>query len=487
MRVLLLSTYELGGQPLGCAGPAAALAAAGHDTRVRDLSVTPLADDDLVWAEAVALSVPMHTALRLAAGVLDAIRTARPGLRVALHGLYAPVGLEAGLLGPGDLAAAGASDAALLDWLDAAPPAIPLRPAALRVELGPARRGAPAPLPDRSGLPPLDAYARFVADGELPRLVGTIDATAGCSHRCRHCPVPLVYDGRTRANDVAAVLADAAQLAVSGATHFHFGDPDFLNRPRHALEVARALHDAHPHASFDATVKVSHVIDHAPLFEELASLGCRFIVTAVESLSPVVLERLDKGHVAEDAARAVVVLRDAGIEPRPSLLPFTPWTTRADLVELLDFAAALDLIWNIDPVQWGIRLLLPPSSLLLEAPDPTLAAALGAFDPDALGTTWRSADPLLDELALEVAAVAERAEADGRDPAEGYAAVRAAVFEGLGLADTGPAPHPLSLRARSRLEGPARPRLTESWFCCAEPTAAQRSLAAGPSGPGARR
>lgn len=67
MRVLVLSTYELGTQPLGCALPAALLRDAGHVVRVRDMAVEPWSDDDARWCEAACISVPMHTALRLAA------------------------------------------------------------------------------------------------------------------------------------------------------------------------------------------------------------------------------------------------------------------------------------------------------------------------------------------------------------------------------------------------------------------------------------
>ena len=66
VRVLLISTYELGHQPLHVASPAAALRRAGHEVRCLDLSVQPWDPDALEWAQAVGFSVPMHTAMRLA-------------------------------------------------------------------------------------------------------------------------------------------------------------------------------------------------------------------------------------------------------------------------------------------------------------------------------------------------------------------------------------------------------------------------------------
>jgi radical SAM superfamily enzyme YgiQ (UPF0313 family) len=472
VRLLLLSTYELGHQPLGLAGPAALLRDAGHEIRARDLAVEPLGPGDLDWAEGLVCSVPMHTALRLALAALDAIRPAHPELRVALHGLYAPAGAPA--LRDGDLAVAGEADEALVLWAASLELPAAAGGVAVRVELGrPSGRdgndsGAPVSSAalDRSVAPALDRYARYVdADGE--RVVGALETTRGCSHRCRHCPVPTIYDGRTRAVPLDAVLADAEQLVAAGALHLHLADPDFLNRPAHALRVVRALHERYPELSFDATIKVSHLLAHRDVVTELGASGCAFVVSAFESTSPVVLDHLDKGHSPADESEAVVLLRTAGIEPRPSFLPFTPWTSLGDIVELLDFVAAHDLVESVDPVQYGIRLLLPPGSLLLDAPDAVLAASLRSFEPAELGWRWVSAAPEVDELQREIAARTELAAAIDEPAAATYAAVRALAYDAIGETDPGLSA-PVSLAA-----GGVRPHLTEAWFCCAEPTTLQ--------------
>ena len=463
-RVLLVSTYELGAQPLGLAWPAAELTRAGHEVRSVDLAVEPWPAADVGWAEAVAFSVPMHTALRLALAAIDRLRATRPGVPVALHGLYAPVAAATGALGEGDLAVAGEAGAALAGWLAGNGPA---GGPEVAVDLGQARAtGADGvALPRRAGLPGLGAYARLVtADGE--RLVGTVEASRGCNHRCRHCPVPVVYNGRSRPVAVEAVLADVDGLVAAGAGHVRFADPDFLNRPAHALRVARGLHARHPGVTFDATIKVSHLLRHRDVVAELARLGLVFVVSAFESTSDTVLARLDKGHTAADAGRAVAELREVGVEIRPSLLPFTPWTCRQDLVDIVDFVAAFDLVANVDPVQYSIRLLIPPGSLLLEADDPVLAGRLQEFDAALLGYRWTSEDPLLDELQAELAALTERAAETAEPAAATYAAVRALVFARLGRRDPGP-PEPVATRGP---EPAGRPHLSEPWFCCAEPT-----------------
>ncbi len=105
------------------------------------------------------------------------------------------------------------------------------------------------------------------------------------------------------------------------------------------------------------------------MLPELAEAGCAFVVSAPSSRSTTrILADLDKGHTVADMSEAVIALRSHGIEIRPSWLPFTPWTTLDDLVDLVDFVVAHDLVANVDPVQYSVRLLVPEGSLLLAEP-----------------------------------------------------------------------------------------------------------------------
>jgi pyruvate-formate lyase-activating enzyme len=408
MRVLLVATYELGQQPGALGAAAAHLRAEQHEVRALDVSVDPWDPDVVAWADEVAFSVPMHTATRLARDLARDID--KP---VRAFGLYAEQCHDF---------------ATPVDW--------------------------DGGVPDRTLLPPLDRYARLDVDGDQ-RLTGAVVATHGCAHRCRHCPVPVVFDGRIQRVDEAAVLADVEQLVAAGAQHITFNDPDFLNAPPHARRIVAALHERFPAVTFDCTVKVEHALKHADVWPDMAASGCVFVVSAFESVDDAVLERLDKGHTASDAARAVAILRDAGIEVRPSWLPFTPWTTRDDLVALLDFVHEHDLVGSVDPVQYSVRLLLPEGSLLLDHPD--LAPFVGPWDPERSTYTWASLDPDIDALQQGIASIVDSTD----DATTLYARIR----------DAAGAP-PVDLSHVTT----GRPKLTESWFCCAEPTELQRSV-----------
>jgi radical SAM superfamily enzyme YgiQ (UPF0313 family) len=451
VRVLLISTYELGHQPLHVASPAAALRRAGHDVRCLDLSVQPWDGEALDWAQAVAFSVPMHTAMRLAIAAARRVHREHHGRPLCFYGLYATVSRE---LVAGELGAqviAGEYEPALLAWVDRlsgrGAAKAPTRPV---IAL---QRGAFEP-PARDLLPPLERYARLAIDGE-ERLVGYVEASHGCVHSCRHCPVPTVYGGRIRVVGAGTVLTDVERLVAMGARHITFGDPDFLNGVRHSLAIVRALHDRFPRVTFDCTTKVEHVLEHAGVWEEMAAAGCLFIVCAFESVDDETLVRLDKGHTTADVTTAIALLREHGIETRPSFMPFTPWTTPRDVLDILDFVVAHDLVANVDPVQYTIRLLIPEGSLLLERAD--LREHLGPYDAERLTFPWRSADPEADRLQARLSALVQQSAATAEPAETTFARIRAVAAEAAGEQETAPQ------IATGSTEG--RPRLTEPWFC----------------------
>lgn len=452
-EILLISTYELGHQPLALASPLAYLARAGYAPVAVDTAVEELSDEAIRRARLVAISVPMHTALRLGVAVAERVRRVNPAAHLCCYGLYAL--LNADYLCPrhADTVVGGEYEAPLLDLV-------------ARLENGePPPQAAPQPhlarlpfaVPDRTTLPPLRRYAAFRVGDEVVQ-AGYVEASRGCLHTCLHCPIVPIYRGRFFVVPREVVLADIRAQVAAGARHITFGDPDFLNGPGHVLKIARAMHAEWPWLTFDATIKVEHILEHRDLFPELAALGCAFVVSAVESLSDEVLRQLDKGHTRADVIAALAVLDAAGIPMRPSLLPFTPWTTLHDYLDLLGFFEERDLLDHVDPVHFSIRLLVPPGSALMDRPD--TANWLGPLDEAAFTYRWRHPDPRVDDLQRAVAAVVEDAARDGSAPDETFYAIKALAHAARG--ETAPLP-----RRRGGVLAARRPvpGLTESWFC----------------------
>lgn len=460
--VLLLSGYELGHQPLGVAAPLAWLAAAGIAAHAVDLAQEPLAQHAQAVRSArwVGISTPMHTALRVGVQAARAVRALNPAVHISFYGHYAALNAAQLFHADADSVLAGElqtvlpqlAQAVLQGTWDAQAPPPGVRTAHCPDAAMPTRNTAAELQPQRTGLQPLHCYAQLRSDGQL-QLAGYTEATRGCKHLCAHCPIPPVYAGRFVAVPVEAVLADVHAQVAAGARHITFGDPDFLNGPAHALRIARALHQQLPHVTFDFTAKVSHIAANAALFAEFAALGCLFVVSAVESLAAPVLQALHKGHTRAELELALRTLDAAGIALRISLVAFTPWTTLADYLEQLAWLRANDLVEHIDAVQLGIRLLIPPGSLLLR--EFGNAAWLGALDAENYCHPWTHPDARMDALWAQVSACTAAAARSEEDARTTFAAVEQLAYAAAGR--IAPAPGP-------RLRPPP-PGLTESWFC----------------------
>ncbi len=436
----------------------------GIPAEALDVSVEGFDATKVAGVKFVGISVPMHTALRLGVSVAQEIRRLNAACHICFYGLYAH--LNAGYLldTVADSTIGGEFEAPLVelikivlakqvaDQTQALPEGVSTKTHAAL----PVLRRLNFTAPERSAIPKLERYTRLEYRGE-ERLTGYVEASRGCLHHCTHCPIPPVYGGRFFAVPREIVLDDIRKLVDAGAEHLTFGDPDFLNGPTHALRLAQALHETFPHLTFDFTAKVEHLIKHRELFKDFAKFGCLFVVSAVESLSDEVLIRLDKGHTRADVGRAVTILRDAGIVLRPSLVSFTPWTTVDDFIDLLEFVEREDLIDTVDPVQYSIRLLVPPGSVLLEREETT--RWLGELNQEAFTYVWSHPDKRMDELQKQIARIVEHAAQTNADAIETFYRIRDLAYARRG---DEPLVFDKSLVAANRSKPP---RLTEAWFC----------------------
>src|SRR6266581_495284 len=331
-KIVLINPYELGRQPFALAEASAWLKQAGFEVHCLDLSLQKLDAALLAGADLVALYVGMHTATRIAVAALPRIRRIAPAAHLCVYGLYAPMN-QALLRELGVKTILGG---------ECEPELLSL---AQRLRAGDAcaeQHGAAVSLakigfltPDRSGLPGLQRYAHLILPDGGTTVVGFVESSRGCKHLCRHCPVVPVYQGRFRAVPVDVVMADVAQQVHDGAGHISFGDPDFFNGPGHAMKVVAAMHGEFPRLSFDATIKIQHLVDHAALLPRLRAAGCLFITTAAESVDDKVLAHLAKNHCRADFERALNLCRAADIYLAPTFVPFTPWTTLAGYLDLM--------------------------------------------------------------------------------------------------------------------------------------------------------
>jgi len=464
MNIVLISTYELGRQPFGLASPAAWLRKRGHEVVCLDLSRQSLDEAAVRGAGLIAIYLPMHTATRLAAKLIPSLRQLNQLAHYCCYGLYALMNAEylrtlgiATILG-GEFERALAKLAERLQSNDrpeqgmASLPQSPVSLERLSFEV-----------PDRSGMPPIEKYAHLIIPGSGFRLVGSTEASRGCKHLCRHCPIVPVYKGVFRIVNRDVVMQDIRQQVAAGAQHISFGDPDFFNGIRHALELVEEFHREFPGITYDVTIKIEHLKKYEVHVPQLKETGCLFVISAVEYVDDAVLRALDKGHTREDFLQVVRLFRALGMTLHPTFVPFTQWTTLDTYLDLLRVIHAESLIENVAPIQLGIRLLIPEGSRLLELDD--VRGHLRTFDAESLFYPWKHSDPRVDALSETVQAIA--AEGDRKKES------RATVFERIWKAA-----HAAAGLDAPNIQSPptpvaAVPFLSEPWYCCAEPTREQ--------------
>ena len=468
MKVVLISTYELGHQPFGLASPAAWLRRIGAEVTCLDLSRQALQEAAVRAADVVAFYVPMHTATRLAIALIEPVRRMNPRAHLCFYGLYAPVN-EKHLREMGvESIIGGEFEAALADtitrWRENAEgngsrmrrtPGAELPTPAISLE-----RLSFIP-PDRSQLPPLREYAHLLMPDGGFKVAGYTEASRGCKHLCRHCPIVPVYNGVFRIVQREVVLEDIRQQVEAGAEHITFGDPDFFNGPAHARAIIEAMHKEFPQLSFDATIKIEHLLRHADSLRILRDSGCLFVTSAVESIDDAMLARLAKGHTRADFLAVVALFRKLGLILQPTFVPFTPWTSLSGYRELLEIVAEQDLIENVAPIQLGIRLLIPAGSRLLELDE--LRKNLGDFDPSGLAYTWKHDDARIDVLSQRVQELANTGDRLKRTRTDTFTGIWRAANELIG--ENGGSGDALAKASPRKI-----PHFTEPWYCCAEPT-----------------
>ena len=468
IEIVLISTYELGRQPFGLASPAAWLRRAGATVACVDLSREVLPHEVVRQADLIAFYLPMHTATRLAVEALPAIRSLNPTAHLCFYGLYAPVNAEYLRKLGADTIVGGEFEEVLVRVATRVRQA---RSQAPPLELGSAARrtGAiqPEPLialsrqsflvPEREGLPPLARYAHLNHSEGHQRIVGYTEASRGCKHFCRHCPIVPVYHGRFRIVQQQVVLEDIRRQVAAGALHITFGDPDFFNGISHALDIVRALHAQHPGLTYDVTIKIEHLLKYARHIPTLRATGCLFVTSAVESVDDGILARLEKGHTYSDFVRVVKLFREADLVLAPTFVAFTPWITLEGYCELLRSVAELGLIEHVASIQLAIRLLIAARSRLLELNE--IRRKVQPFDEEALVYPWTHTDPRVDELCNAVQALVERGLKNGDTRCTIFGRVWKLTHQMAGL-DGREIPQEEIGAARVAI-----PYLTEPWYC----------------------
>jgi radical SAM superfamily enzyme YgiQ (UPF0313 family) len=460
VNIVLISTYELGRQPFGLASPAAWLRKGGHKVTSLDLSRQPLDEGAVCSATLIALYLPMHTATRLAAQLIPLLRKLNASAHLCCYGLYAPMNAKYLRTLSVSTILGGEFEEGLVHLAER------LGQSTSGNGNGASSVSQPEPVislarqkfipPDRQKLAPLSKYAHVILPSGEHRVTGYTEASRGCKHLCRHCPIVPVYNGVFRVVDRDVVLEDVRRQVAAGAQHITFGDPDFFNGVRHAMELVEEFHRRFPALTYDVTIKIEHLLKQKQHLAALRDTGCLLVTSAVESVDDEVLRRLDKGHRRADFLDVYRIFGELGLVLHPTFVPFTPWTTLESYLDLLHVLCESDMVENVAPIQLAIRLLIPAGSRLLELEE--VRNMVASFDASALVYPWKNPDPRVDALGEEIEEIVATSEKRKLPRQAIFERIWEAAHEAAGVKAEFAAQPVLASRA-------AIPYVNEPWYC----------------------
>ena len=413
MRILLVATYELGQQPGSLGTAAAHLRAAGHDVRAVDVSVDDWDAALATWADEVAFSVPMHTATRLARDL--AATSPAPSTR--------PVRVRSGSIAD--------------QCTDFATPG----------RLGRPDPGAATCCRRSTGTPGSRSAASSASSVRCWRRTGA--RTAAGTARCRSSTTAgSAGSTRTRCSPTSRSWSRPARATSPSAT------PTSSTRRRTRGASCGRCTSGSPTSPSTARSRSSTSLRHDDLWPELADAGCLFVVSAFESVDddgagparqgPHRGRR--RGAPSRCCATRASTSGRRGCRSRRGPPATTSSRCSTSCTTTTSSAASTRC-------STAIRLLLPTRLAAARSSGPRPAPR--SLGRGAVDVHVASADPAVDELQQRLAALVEARRRRAATSTRRCAGRGRRAAVDLTDATTG------------------RPRLTESWFCCAEPTELQ--------------
>ncbi len=203
---------------------------------------------------------------------------------------------------------------------------------------------------DRPFLDNLDAIpypARHLARNELylrpdtGEFQTTILTNRGCPFHCVYCLANQVSGTKNRYRSVENVIGEIRECVEKhGIRNFLFRSDLFTQNKKWVINLCKAIIDSGLNIEWASNSRVDTV--NPEVLGWMKKAGCWIIAFGVESGSQETLDRIDKSAKAEDAFKAVNMVREAGIKSSVYLLMGLPWDTKQTIADQMEFARKLN-------------------------------------------------------------------------------------------------------------------------------------------------
>lgn len=399
---VLVSIFEGGYQPLNALTGLAALRRAGHETDFIDAYVEGVDLERLGRYDTVIFPVPLFDSLMSAVQVCNDLERVGSRAERVMFGQYATINAPYLSSRYADHVVTGEWEVPLVSLMDrkrgSTEPVINVysRGAEPELPVGMQKLRGTMARPMREVAPHLSKYpqphlTRLLGE---EKIVGGLELTRGCHHKCTYCSVYAAYDGKVVLGDIDLVIEDIDALVDQGMEHLTFIDAEFFNATRRSFEALARIHARHPRLTYDFTTRVDHILDNRDRFREMYDQGVRVITSALEFPKDEVLRQVQKEVTVEDLATAVGIVQRSGIALNPTFIMFNPWVGLEDFARFHDFLVETRMEDVVDPVQYETRLHLYKGSPLLR--NETIRAL--RLEEREFNFEWFHPDPRVDEL-----------------------------------------------------------------------------------------
>jgi anaerobic magnesium-protoporphyrin IX monomethyl ester cyclase len=212
------------------------------------------------------------------------------------------------------------------------------------------------PYPARHLLP-MDLYDRTIPYLDVTP-VDTMAAVRGCPHNCNWCNSKGIWGQKCRGFSAARIVDEMNYIMDKyGTKGVYFLSDNFTFNKKNTMEMCRLIKERKLDIQWVCETGVDMV--SRELLKEMKSAGCKTIFFGVESGSPQVLEKINRGIKVEQITNAFKLCKEAGLQTVGSAILGIPGETIKDMETTFKFLKKLDPDWH----QFHIFIAYPGCSL----------------------------------------------------------------------------------------------------------------------------
>jgi len=188
--------------------------------------------------------------------------------------------------------------------------------------------------------------------------VDTMSVHRGCPYRCAYCETRELWGSACRAFSPQRVIDEIKYMTETyGTKGIYFVGDNFTINKRRTSELCRLIKSNKVDLKWTCETRADLI--NKELLSEMKSAGCQTMFFGVESGSPRIQQKLNKGIDLKDVVKAFELCRQAGIQTVTSFMLGIPGETLDDMNETFNFSKKLKADW----CQFNIYIACPGSQL----------------------------------------------------------------------------------------------------------------------------